>query len=43
MLGAQHKLATADAIIYATARAHGADVLTRDRHSSIFQACKPAA
>jgi predicted nucleic acid-binding protein len=31
-LGARHKLATADAIIYATARAHGADVLTCDRH-----------
>jgi uncharacterized protein len=31
-LGARHKLATADAIIYATARAHGADLLTCDRH-----------
>jgi predicted nucleic acid-binding protein len=31
-LGAQHKLAMADAIIYATAHAHGADVLTCDRH-----------
>jgi predicted nucleic acid-binding protein len=31
-LGAQHKLAMADAIVYATARAHGADVLTCDRH-----------
>jgi predicted nucleic acid-binding protein len=27
-----HGLATADAIIYATARAHGADLLTCDRH-----------
>lgn len=27
-----HKLATADAIIFATARAHGADLLTCDRH-----------
>jgi predicted nucleic acid-binding protein len=26
----QHKLATADAIVYATAQAHGADVLTCD-------------
>jgi predicted nucleic acid-binding protein len=31
-LCARHKLATADAIIYATAQAHGADVLTCDRH-----------
>jgi predicted nucleic acid-binding protein len=31
-LCARHKLATADAIIYATALAHGADVLTCDRH-----------
>jgi predicted nucleic acid-binding protein len=28
----RHKLATADAIIYATALAHGADLLTCDRH-----------
>jgi predicted nucleic acid-binding protein len=28
----RHKLATADAIIYATAQAHGADVLTCDAH-----------
>jgi predicted nucleic acid-binding protein len=28
----QHKLATADAIVYATARAHGADLLTCDAH-----------
>jgi predicted nucleic acid-binding protein len=28
----RHKLATADAIVYATARAHGADLLTCDRH-----------
>lgn len=27
-----HKLATADAIVYATALAHGADVLTCDAH-----------
>jgi predicted nucleic acid-binding protein len=31
-LGARHRLATADAIIYATARARGADLLTCDRH-----------
>lgn len=29
---ATHKLATADAIVYATALAHGADLLTCDRH-----------
>lgn len=29
---ARHKLATADAIVYATALAHGADLLTCDRH-----------
>lgn len=28
----QHKLSTADAIIYATAQAHGADLLTCDAH-----------
>ncbi len=28
----RHRLATADAIIYATALAHGAEVLTCDRH-----------
>jgi predicted nucleic acid-binding protein len=28
----QHKLATADAIIYATALAHGAEVVTCDAH-----------
>ena len=28
----RHKLATADAIIYATARVHEADLLTCDRH-----------
>ena len=28
----QHKLATADAIVYATARARGADLLTCDAH-----------
>jgi predicted nucleic acid-binding protein len=28
----RHRLATADAIIYATALAHGADLLTCDRH-----------
>lgn len=27
-----HKLATADAVIYATAQAHGADLLTCDAH-----------
>lgn len=31
-ISAHHKLATADAIIYATARAYAADVLTCDRH-----------
>lgn len=31
-LCARHKLATADAIVYATALAHGADHLTCDRH-----------
>lgn len=31
-LSARHKLATADAIIYATALAHGADLLTCDHH-----------
>ncbi len=29
---AQHKLATADAIVYATASLHGADLLTCDSH-----------
>ena len=28
----QHKLATADAIVYATARKHGAELLTCDEH-----------
>ena len=28
----QHQLATADAIVYATARAHGAELLTCDAH-----------
>lgn len=28
----QHRLATADAIVYATAREHGADLLTCDTH-----------
>ena len=28
----QHKLATADAIVYATAQQHGADLLTCDTH-----------
>ena len=32
-LCAKHKLATADAVVYATALAHGADLLTCDRHS----------
>ncbi|HET6184558.1 MAG TPA: type II toxin-antitoxin system VapC family toxin [Acetobacteraceae bacterium] len=31
-LCARHKLATADAIVYATALAYGADLLTCDRH-----------
>jgi predicted nucleic acid-binding protein len=31
-LCARHKLATADAMIYATALAHEADLLTCDRH-----------
>jgi predicted nucleic acid-binding protein len=31
-LGRQHKLATADAIVYATAQARGADLLTCDAH-----------
>ncbi len=31
-LCARHKLATADAIVYATALAHQADLLTCDRH-----------
>ena len=31
-ISANHKLATADAIVYATALAHGADLLTCDRH-----------
>ena len=31
-LCAAHKLATADAIVYAAALAHGADLLTCDRH-----------
>lgn len=31
-LCAKHRLSTADAIVYATALAHGADVLTCDRH-----------
>ena len=29
---AKHKLSTADAIVYATAKLHGADLLTCDRH-----------
>lgn len=31
-IGARHKLATADAIIYASALAYDADILTCDRH-----------
>jgi len=31
-IGAEIKLPTADAIVYATARAHDADILTCDRH-----------
>jgi predicted nucleic acid-binding protein len=33
---ARHKLATADAIIYATATAHGADILTCDAHFELL-------
>jgi uncharacterized protein len=32
----EHKLATADAIVYATARAHGADLLTCDAHFKVL-------
>jgi hypothetical protein len=32
LLGAEHRLSTADAIIYATALAHDAELLTCDRH-----------
>ncbi|MSO76410.1 MAG: type II toxin-antitoxin system VapC family toxin [Alphaproteobacteria bacterium] len=32
MLCVRHRLATADAIVLATALAHGADLLTCDRH-----------
>lgn len=42
----QHKLATADAIVYATAQQHGADLLTCDAHfAGLPQVCyvkKPA-
>ncbi len=31
-ISVRHKLAAADAIVYATAQAHGADILTCDRH-----------
>lgn len=31
-LCARHQLATADGIVYATARAHGAELITCDRH-----------
>ena len=31
-IGSRHKLATADSIIYATANARGADILTCDAH-----------
>lgn len=31
-LGAAHRLAMADAMVYATARAHRAEILTCDRH-----------
>lgn len=31
-LCAKHKLSTADAIVYATAKLHGAELLTCDRH-----------
>ncbi len=32
VLSARHRLPTADAVVYATARAHAADLLTCDRH-----------
>jgi predicted nucleic acid-binding protein len=32
LCGGQRKLATADAVVYATAQAHDADLLTCDRH-----------
>lgn len=43
----QHQLATADAIVYATARAHGAELLTCDAHfaklAAVLYFNKPAA
>lgn len=36
-LCARHKLATADAIVYATAMRHGADLVTCDRHFEKLQ------
>lgn len=38
-LCARHKLATADAIVYATALAYGADLLTCDRHFENLPSC----
>ena len=38
-LCARHRLATADAIVYATALAHGADLLTCDRHFEKLAQC----
>ena len=37
-LHGQHRLATADAIVYATALAHGADLLTCDAHFATLAA-----
>jgi predicted nucleic acid-binding protein len=34
----QHKLATADAIVYATAQGHGAELLTCDAHFAMLPA-----
>ncbi len=39
-LSARHRLATADAIIYATAQAHGADLLTCDPHFAALPGIK---
>jgi predicted nucleic acid-binding protein len=44
-LCARHKVATADAVVYGSALAHGADVLTCDRHlenlPGVYCAAKP--
>ncbi|MEE3504236.1 type II toxin-antitoxin system VapC family toxin [Acidiphilium acidophilum] len=37
---ASHRLATADAVVYATAVAHGADLLTCDQHFTSLPAIK---